>query len=84
MEVVRFEYDREERLKAPVHPYLAILIAVVFISSASILVRFSTAPAAILSFYRVFLAAVFLAALKPVKVFRGISRLESRHLFISA
>ncbi len=69
---------------APVHPNLAILTAILMISTGSILVRFSDAPPNILAFYRVFLAALFIFLINPAKVVGGIKQIEPRLIYISA
>jgi drug/metabolite transporter (DMT)-like permease len=54
-----------ERIKAPVHPYIAIGTGIFFISTGAILVRAIEAPPLVIAFYRVFLASIILFLLKP-------------------
>ncbi|MFC1553763.1 DMT family transporter [candidate division KSB1 bacterium] len=69
--------------RAPVNPFIAILIAIIFISSASIIVRYSDAPAIVLAFYRVFLASVILFLFNPAEVIKNIKNLSLRHLLLT-
>jgi drug/metabolite transporter (DMT)-like permease len=59
-------------------PYLVLVIAVLFVSCGSILVRFAAAPPLALSFYRIGLAALCMAPMAAFPAARSWPRLSAR------
>jgi drug/metabolite transporter (DMT)-like permease len=59
-------------------PYVGLVIGVLFVSCGSILVRFAGAPAIALSFYRIGLAALFIAPVTAAPAVRAWPRLPAR------
>lgn len=70
--------------RPPVSPVLMMAAAIICVSFASILIRFSSAPSIIIAFYRVFIAGFVLFVIKPGAISTEIGRMDRRNISITA
>ncbi|MBO8170329.1 MAG: DMT family transporter [Bacillaceae bacterium] len=64
-------------------PYLALIMGVIFISTSAILVRWSTAPAEIIAFYRLLFTFVFMLPLLLTGRRLSLDQMKKKHWLLS-